>query len=72
MCRMPRVTWREQDIGDLQEGVADEQAVRDTLAECGMLKFFEIPLIRSTKLLLDKESQDHAHMLLFYEEYFIN
>ena len=54
MCRMPQVGWREQDIGDLRDEVEDDGVIQDTLAQCGLLKLFRIPLTCSVKLLLEK------------------
>jgi hypothetical protein len=47
------VGWREQDWSQLQDVVAiEEPGVRATLETCGLLKFFECPLIRAQKYLL--------------------
>jgi hypothetical protein len=47
------VQWREQDWAQLREAVANVgPEVRATLATCGLLKFFECPLIRAQEYLL--------------------
>jgi hypothetical protein len=47
------VRWRERDWAQLREAVAIEgPGVRATLATCGLLKFFECPLIRAQEYLL--------------------
>ena len=54
MCGIPRVEWWERDIRDLIDEVDEDGAVQDTLARRGLLKFFQIPLMRSSRLLLNK------------------
>jgi hypothetical protein len=56
-CRWPiemmPVQWQERDWAQLQDVVAiEEPRVRATLATCGLLKFFECPLIRAQEYLL--------------------
>jgi hypothetical protein len=47
------VRWRERDWSQLQDVVANARpAVRAALATCGLLKFFECPLIRAQEYLL--------------------
>jgi hypothetical protein len=47
------VWWRERDWAQLRDAVAIEgPGVRATLAACGLLKFFECPLIRAQEYLL--------------------
>jgi hypothetical protein len=47
------IHWRERDWSRLREAVTNEEStVRDTLAACGLLKFFECPLIRAQEFLL--------------------
>jgi hypothetical protein len=47
------VHWRERDWSQLREAVAiEEPIVRDTFTPCGLLKFFECPLIRAQEYLL--------------------
>jgi hypothetical protein len=47
------VHWRERDWSQLREAVTiEEPTVRATLAACGLLKFFECPLIRAQEYLL--------------------
>jgi len=44
---MMLVHWRERDWSHLWEAVTNEEmTIRDTLVACGLLKFFECPLIR--------------------------
>jgi hypothetical protein len=50
---MMSIHWRERDWAHLREAVRDEEpAVRDTLAACGLLKFFECSLVRAQEYLL--------------------
>jgi hypothetical protein len=42
----------ERDWEHLREVVRDQPGVRGTLAACGMLKFFDFPLIRACEYLL--------------------
>jgi hypothetical protein len=50
--RMP-VHWRERDWACLREVVRDEsQGVQGPLAACGLLKFFDCPLLRAQEYLL--------------------
>jgi hypothetical protein len=50
---MMSVHWRERDWSRLREAVRDEEpTVRDTLAACGLLKFFECSLVRAQEYLL--------------------
>jgi hypothetical protein len=50
---MISVHWRERDWSQLREVVAiEEPVVCDTLAACGLLKFFECPLIQAQEYLL--------------------
>jgi hypothetical protein len=47
------VGWRERDWSQLRDVVAiEEPGVHATLAACGLLKFFECPLIRAQEYLL--------------------
>jgi hypothetical protein len=47
------VHWRERDWSQLRDAVAiEESGVRATLATCGLLKFFECPLIQAQEYLL--------------------
>jgi hypothetical protein len=47
------VGWRERDWAQLRDAVAiEEPGVRATLATCGLLKFFECPLIWAQEYLL--------------------
>jgi hypothetical protein len=47
------IHWRERDWSRLREAVTNEEPmVCDTLAACGLLKFFECPLIRAQEYLL--------------------
>jgi hypothetical protein len=47
------VGWRERDWSQLRDAVAiEEPGVRATLATCGLLKFFECPLIWAQEYLL--------------------
>jgi hypothetical protein len=55
--RWPEVTmavrWRERDWSQLRDAVANVgPEVRATLATCGLLKFFECPLIWTQEYLL--------------------
>jgi hypothetical protein len=57
VCRWPTVTmavrWRERDWSQLRYAVANGgPEVRATLATCGLLKFFECPLIQTQEYLL--------------------
>jgi hypothetical protein len=48
VCTMP-VGWRERDWSQLRDVVVIEDlGVHVTLAACGLLKFFECPLIQGT------------------------
>jgi hypothetical protein len=50
---MMLVHWLERDWSQLRDAVAiEEPGVRATLAACGLLKFFECPLIRDQEHLL--------------------
>jgi hypothetical protein len=50
---MMLIHWRERDWSLLREAVTNEElTIRDTLAACGLLKFFECPLIRAQEYLL--------------------
>jgi hypothetical protein len=50
--RMP-VHWRERDWACLKEAVRDEElGVREPLAACVLLKFFECSLLRAQEYLL--------------------
>jgi hypothetical protein len=50
---MMSVHWRERDWSCLREAVRDEEpTVWDTLAACGLLKFFECSLVRAQEYLL--------------------
>ena len=52
ICMMS-VHWREWDWSQSRDVVAiEESGVRATLIACGLLKFFECPLIRSQEYLL--------------------
>jgi hypothetical protein len=52
ICMMS-VHWRERDWSQLRDVVAiEELGVRATLAACGLLKFFECPLIWAQEYLL--------------------
>jgi hypothetical protein len=47
------VQWRERDWSQLRDAVANVgPEVRATLATCGLLKFFECPLVRAQEYLL--------------------
>ena len=47
------VHWRERDWSQLREAMTNEElSVRDTLATCGLLKFFECPLVWAQEYLL--------------------
>jgi hypothetical protein len=47
------VHWREKDWSHLREAVTiEESTVHATLVACGLLKFFECPLIRAQEYLL--------------------
>jgi hypothetical protein len=47
------VWWRERDWAQLRDAMAiEEPRVRATLATCGLLKFFECPLIQAHKYLI--------------------
>jgi len=47
------IHWRERDWSPLREVVTNEEpTVRDTLEACGLLKFFECPLVRAQDFLL--------------------
>jgi hypothetical protein len=47
------VGWRERDWSQLRDVVAiEDPGVRVTLATCGLLKFFEFPLIRAQEYLM--------------------
>jgi hypothetical protein len=46
------VHWRERDWECLREVVREEPGVQRLLAACGLLKFFDCPLIRSQEYLL--------------------
>jgi hypothetical protein len=46
------VHWRERDWEHLWEAVREESGVRRLLAACGLLKFFDCPLIQSQEYLL--------------------
>jgi hypothetical protein len=57
VCRWPAgtmpVQWRERDWAQLREAMAIVgPGVRATLATCGLLKFFECPLIRAQEYFL--------------------
>jgi hypothetical protein len=57
VCRWLAVTmavrWRERDWSQLRDAVANAgPEVRVTLATCGLLKFFECPLVRAQEYLL--------------------
>ena len=54
MCKMCQVGRRERYIGDLINEVEKDEAIHDMLTLCGMLKVFQIPLMHSIKLLLNK------------------
>jgi hypothetical protein len=50
---MMSIHWRERDWARLREVVRDEElAVHGALAACGLLKFFECPLVRAQEYLL--------------------
>jgi hypothetical protein len=46
------VHWREWDWECLREAVREESGIQRPLAACGLLKFFDCPLIRSQEYLL--------------------
>jgi hypothetical protein len=46
------VHWRERDWDRLREAVREQPVVRRHLAACGLLKFFDCPLIWSQEFLL--------------------
>ena len=55
ICRMPRVVWREREMPeDLVTAIRDDRRVRSMLGLFGLLKFAEIPMIRSAGLLLNR------------------
>ena len=55
ICRMPRVVWREREMPeDLVTAIRDDLRVRSMLGLFGILKFVEIPMIRSAGLLLNR------------------
>jgi hypothetical protein len=50
---MMSIHWRERDWSQLRQVMTNEEpGVHDTLAACGLLKFFECPLIRAQEYLL--------------------
>jgi hypothetical protein len=50
---MMSVHWRERDWSQLREAMAiEDSVVRDTLETCGLLNFFECPLIQAQDYLL--------------------
>jgi hypothetical protein len=46
------VHWRERDWEHLREAVREESGIQRLLAACGLLKFFDCPLIRAQEYLL--------------------
>ena len=53
MCRMLWVVWQEQDIGTLRGQELGDEVVVDTLSWSGMLKYFQVPLMHTLRLLLE-------------------
>jgi hypothetical protein len=52
ICMMP-VHWQERDWSQLRDVMAiEESGVHATLAACGLLKFFEYPLIQVQEYIL--------------------
>ena len=52
LCRMVEIKWRERDYKPVRDASLRDGGVRDTLAHCGLLKFMQIPLMRSLGLLM--------------------
>ena len=53
--RMPHVLWREREIQDeIMTIVQEDQRVRSMLGLFGLLKFTEVPMMRSAGLLLNR------------------
>ena len=59
--RMPQALWREQEIPeDIVTIVQEDRRVRSLLGLFGLLKFAEVPMMRSAGLLLN-------HLIDFWE-----
>ena len=53
--RMPRVLWREREIPEeIMTVVREDRQVRSMLGIFGLLKFAEVPMMRSAGLLLNR------------------
>ena len=53
--KMPQVLWREREIpDDIMVIIREDRQVRSMLGLFGLLKFAEIPMIRSAALLLNQ------------------
>ena len=52
LWRMDEINWWERDCKYLWEASLQDENVHDTLAHCGLLKFMQIPLMKSLCLLL--------------------
>ena len=53
--RMPRALWREREIPEeIVTIVQEDRRVRSLLGLFGLLKFAEVPMMRSTGLLLNR------------------
>ena len=53
--RMPQVLWREREIpDDIMTIVREDRRVRSMLGIFGLLKFIEVPMMRSAGLLLNR------------------
>ena len=52
--RMPQVLWREREIPDeIMAIVREDHRVRSMLGIFGLLKFAQVPMMRSTSLLMN-------------------
>ena len=52
--RMPQVPWREQEVPEeIVIAVREDRRVRSLLGLFGLLKFVEVPIMRSAGLLLN-------------------
>ena len=53
--RMPQVLWREREVPDeIVTVVREDRRVRSLLGLFGLLKFAEVPMMRSAGLLLNR------------------
>ena len=53
--KMPQVLWREREIpDDIMTIVREDRRVRSMLGLFGLLKFAQVPMIRSAALLLNR------------------